>query len=110
MSLIYTLTTPITIGDLTSSLTVSSLKLTSISLNFEDAYTQDGIAVLSICLADPVSGYPVNVVYQDASALSMAQTIEAQIGAELFQKLIVDGKLPAGTLADTVATTTTTPA
>src|SRR5690242_17959659 len=103
MSLRYTLETPIMVGDLTSSIKVSSLKLVSVSVNYEDVYTKGGTAVLSICLVDPDSGYPVNVVYQDASALEMAQTIEAQIGAELFQKLIADRKLPAGTLSDTSA-------
>ena len=105
MSLIYNLNPTISVGDLNKSITVSSLKLTSISLNYQDVYSKNGTAILSICLVDPVSNYPVNVVYQDASALSMAQTIEAQIGAELFQKLIADGKLPAGTLADTASTT-----
>ena len=104
MSLIYTLNSPITVGDINSSITVSSLKLVSISVNFEDEYTKNDIAVLSICLCDPVSGYPLNVVYQDASALSMAQTIEAQTGAELFQKLIADDKLPAGTLSESTST------
>ena len=114
MSLIYTLTAPIQVGDLTSRINVSSLKLVSVSLNYEDCYVSDGTAVLSVCLVDPVTGYPVNVVYQDASALQMAQTIEAQIGAELFAKLIADGKLPAGSLTDTgitpAPTTPTDPA
>ena len=100
MALIYTLSTPITIGDFNNSINVSSLKLVSISINYEDVYSKNGTAVLSICLADPVTGYPCNVVYQDATALQMAQTIEAQVGAELFRKLIADGKLPQGVLAD----------
>ena len=75
MALIYTLTTPITIGDFNNSINVSSLKLVSISINYEDVYSKNGSAVLSICLADPPTGYPVNVVYQDASALKMAQNI-----------------------------------
>jgi hypothetical protein len=99
MSLVYTLNPPIQVGDLTKAITVSSLKLVSVAINYEDAYTKNGKAVLSICLADPISGYPLNVVYEDASALDMARTIEGQVGAELFQKLIADGKLPAGTLS-----------
>ncbi len=99
MSLIYELTTPITVGDINSSRVVVSLQLTAISINFDPAYVSAGTAVLSICLVDPVSGYPVNVVYQDASALQMAQAIEAQIGSELFAKLIADAKLPPGTLS-----------
>lgn len=101
MSFIYTLTTPITVGDFSNSITIKSLKLTSISLNFEDAYSKQGTAILSICLVDPDTGYPVNVVYQDPSALTTAQTIEGQIGEELFQKMIADSKLPPGTLTTT---------
>ena len=110
MSLIYTLNPAVNVGDLSRSITVNSLKLISISINYEDVYAKNGEAVLSICLADPVTGYPINVVYQDASALSMAQTIEAQIGAELFAKLIADGKLPAGSLSDSAAANITTAA
>lgn len=101
MSSVYTLTTPIQIsaGDLTSSTTVASLQLSAISINFDPAYVSAGTAVLSICLVDPVSMYPVNCIYQDASALQMAQAIESQIGAELFDKLIADGKLPPGSIS-----------
>lgn len=108
MALLYTLNPPITVGDFANSITVNSLKLVSISINYEDVYTKNGTAILSICLADPTTGYPMNIVYQDASALQMAQTIEAQIGAELFQKLIADSKLPAGTLSDTGTPTIST--
>ncbi len=100
MSLIYTLTPSISVGDLTKQTTISSLKLISISINYEDAYTNNGEAVLSVCLADPVSGYPVNVVYRDASALQLAQMIEAQIGPEILLKLSADGRIPPGTLSN----------
>ncbi len=66
--------------------------------------------MLSIRLADPVAGYPINVVYEDGSALSMVETIEGQIGTELFAKLMADGKLPAGSLSDSTAADITTAA
>jgi len=78
------------------------------SLNFQDSYTKSGVAVLSICLVDPVSGYPVNVVYTDASALSFWQGIENTIGTSLLIKIQTDEKLPSGTIIDTVTTTINT--
>ena len=102
MSLLYTLTTPITVGDMQHQTTISSLKLVSVSLNFEDYYTEQGHAVLSICLAEATNGYPVNVMYQDASALTMAKIIEDQIGQEIFDKLVADSRLPAGNVSTIV--------
>jgi hypothetical protein len=109
MSLRYKLTSPVNVGDLAQSIQVSELKLVSISLNYTDVYTKANEAILSVCMIEPSTGYPVNVVYQDASALSMARTIEAQIGAEIFQKLAADGKLPAGTLSTVADPETTSP-
>jgi hypothetical protein len=108
MSLVHTLDTPVLVGDLSSNVTVSALKLVSISINFEDVYVNNGTAILSICLIDPVSGYPVNIVYQNETALSIAQAIQAQAGAQIFSLLVADGKLPAGSVADTSDTSVDT--
>ena len=109
MSIVYNLEPPVIVGDMQHQTTVKSLKIVSVSVNFEDHYIKQGHAVLSVCLADPKTGYPVNVVCQDAAALALARTIEEQIGSELFAKLIADGKLPAGSVADTTPTPTSTP-
>lgn len=101
MGLLYTLTDPVKVGDLQQSIPVSSLQLVSISINYEPAHADQGTAILSINLIDPVSKYPVNIVYQDASALAMARLIESQIGPEILLKLANDGKLPAGTISTT---------
>jgi hypothetical protein len=99
MALLFTLATPVQVGDLNNQITVSSLKLISFSFNFEDEYANAGVAVLSIRLVDPVSGFPVNIVFQDKASLTMANTLETNYGQALFNKLIASGKLPAGTLS-----------
>ena len=99
MSVHYTLSSPVTVGDLTRQVNLTAFKVTSISINFEDAYTSSGEAIVSICLADVVTGYPLNFVYRDASALALAQVIEGQIGPEILLKLANEGKLPAGKVA-----------
>ena len=104
MSLVYQLSPPMVIGDLSKQITLTQLKLVSISVNYEDVYARKGTAVLSLCLVDTQTGYPVNVVYQDASALTMAQTIDGQIAAELLSKLQLDKRLPAGVILSTTST------
>lgn len=110
MALVYSLSSPISVGSLNHQVSVSSLKLTSISINYQDVYANNGHAVLSVCLVDPLTNYPVNVMYQDESALEFARLVESLIGAQLFQKLQADGKLPLGALADVApAPVVTTP-
>jgi hypothetical protein len=98
LSLIYKLDPPVTLGDLTNSITVSALKLSSISVNFEPAYSSSGVAVLSVCLVCPDSGYRVNVVYQDADALDIARNLEGKLELDLFGQMINTGRLPCGHL------------
>lgn len=100
--MIYTLTTPITVGDLTSPITVDKLELSGVSLNFEPERTANGTAILSIVLVHRASGYKVNVVYNDATALafwSALNTATSVVTKAVFAKLTADGKLPTGTLA-----------
>ncbi len=107
MSLIYQLSSPVTIGDLNHQITLKALKLVGVALNYEDLYAKNGTAVLALCLVDLDTGYPVNVMYQDASALVMAQSIDGQIATELFAKMQADGKIPAGTLLNATSTSLT---
>jgi hypothetical protein len=100
--MIYTLNTPITVGDLTSPITVDKLELASISINFEPIYGDKGMAYLSIVLVHRASGYKVNLVYGDATALAFwnaLNTAGSVVTKAVFAKLTADGKLPAGTLA-----------
>lgn len=100
--MIYTLTNPITVGDLTNPLLVDKLELSAISLNFEPERTITGTAILSIVMVHRASGYKVNIVYSDATALAFwtaLNTANSLVTKAVFAKLTADGKLPAGTLA-----------
>jgi hypothetical protein len=100
--MIYTLATPITVGDLTNPIMVDKLELASISLNFEPVYSDKGTAILSVVLVHRASGYKVNVVYNDATALTFWTTLDTAnsvVTQAVFSKLTTDGKLPAGNLA-----------
>jgi hypothetical protein len=100
--MVYTLTNPITVGDLTNPIAVDKLELASVSLNFEPVYSDKGAAILSIVLVHRASGYKVNVVYNDATAMAFwtaLNTAGSVVTKSVFAKLTADGKLPAGTLA-----------
>jgi hypothetical protein len=100
--MIYTLTSPITVGDLTNPIIVDKLELSAVSLNFEPERTATGTAVLSIVLVHRASGYKVSIVYSDATALAFwnaLNTASSVVTKAVFTKLNADGKLPAGILA-----------
>ena len=100
--MIYTLTNPMTVGDFANPILIDKLELASVSLNFEPFYSDKGTAMFSIVLVHRASGYKVNVVYSDATALSFwtnLNTAGSVVTKSVFTKLTADGKLPAGTLA-----------
>lgn len=100
--MVYKLTPPMHVGDLVGGITVDQLQLVSVSINFDTVYASKGNAILSVILLHPSSGWKHNIVYQDASALTFwNSTMDANSACSnaIFQKLIADGKLPAGTLA-----------
>jgi hypothetical protein len=111
----YALTTPVTIGGALGipESTVSNLQLVSIFLDFGPYLTGSGQATLMVILRDTVSGYNVNINYQaDPTALVFWNSIEASLELAVMNKLIADGKLPAGSLIPNpvVATPVTTTA
>lgn len=95
----YTLATPTTVGDLQHQTVIDKLEIASISMNFEPLYSDNGTAILSVMLVHRESGYKMNVVYSDASALAFWQAHQGTLGPDAFAKLIADSKLPAGTLS-----------
>jgi hypothetical protein len=100
--MIYTLTTPVTVGDLNNQIILDKLELSSISLNFEPTYKDKGIAILSIVLIHRASGHTVNIVYSDTSALGFWANLDTAsnlVTKAAFAKMAADGKLPAGILA-----------
>jgi hypothetical protein len=98
----FTLEQPVQVGDLMNPIVIDAMELASISLNFEPERSSKGTAILSVVLAHRASGYKINVVYDDATALDFWRQIEQEeevISRQVLSKLINDGKLPAGTLA-----------
>lgn len=104
----YTLTTPVTVGGLSSPVAISSLNVTSVWMSTTPALAPSGTAELDVTLTDPVSGYQQTITYQDATVLSfLAAASTAPAGTALqdivavaaLTKLQADGKLPAGTIS-----------
>lgn len=95
-TLTYTLATPVTVGDFLNPVVVDKLQLYSISLTAGDAKP-----TLSVVLIHVASGYQINLVYTDATVMTFWNAINAgnALTRAAFQKLVADGKLPAGTLA-----------
>lgn len=95
-TLIYTLATPVSVGDFHNPVLVDKLQLYSLSLTAGDAKP-----TLSIVLIHVASGYQINVVYTDATVMAFWNSINAgnALTQAAFQKLVTDGKLPTGTLA-----------
>ena len=99
--MIYTLATPVTVGDINNQTVIDQLELASMSLNFEPVYSDKGTAFLSIVLVHRASGHKINVVYSDASALDFWTKLNAggAVESSVFAKLRADGKLPVGTVS-----------
>lgn len=92
---------PIHIGDLSGGLDIDQLRVATFSFNMQKSYSDQSKAVLSIGLEHPASGYCYTVTYLDAQALTYARAINTAnfsvtpFDAQLLQKLVADGKLPA---------------
>jgi hypothetical protein len=108
MSTTYTLTTPVIIGGLSSSQTVSSLQLTAINLSTTPQLAQLGTGTLALTLTDPTSGVQETISYADASVLTLWESIGDTVAQAVFAKLIADSRLPAGTLATASSSSATT--
>jgi hypothetical protein len=104
----FTLTTPVTVGDLSNPRTVTALAITSIWFTVTPDLAQIGTGELDITLTEPTNGWQETISYRDASVLAFfaqiappppaGATVEDVMCSLLFAKLIADGKLPAGTL------------
>lgn len=105
----YTLTTPFTAGSLSQPVTVSSLRVTSVTFSTTPPLAPLGSAQLDLVLTDPVSGWQETISYLDASvaaffaqaapAPATGETVEDVLATLVFGKLVADGKLPPGSLA-----------
>ena len=100
-----TFTTRPTIGDLENQITIDRLRVVAISFNRQASHVADNTVVLSILLEHPASGWTHNVVYEGAAALAEARLINTgnftgkSLHTRILEKLLADGKIPAGTIA-----------
>jgi hypothetical protein len=96
---------PITIGDLEHRHTIASMEVVTIAFNLAPG-SGDGHMNVSVTLRDPDTGFQQHFMYEDATLtrLFWQQVKELQLGgqkwlAPLLNRLISDGKLPAGKFA-----------
>ncbi len=100
-----TFTTPVSIGDLDNQLLIEKLKVVSISFNRQASHEAAGTVVLSVVLEHPTSQWTHNVVYKGAEALTLARLMNTadfstkSLHTRILEKLVADGKIPAGTIA-----------
>lgn len=103
----FVLTNPVTVGDLGAQQTVRSVTLTGFKYNANPELAPLGAAELDLILTAD-SGFQHTVKYRDATATALWNTLVPAtapgkpfgdlVANGVFQKLIADGKLPAGTV------------
>ena len=104
----YTLATPFSGGSLSNPVTVSSLQLTTVNFSSTPALAPMGTGTLTVVLTDLVTGFQETFSYCDASVLTLWGAMGDAVATAVFDKLIADQKLPAGTLAAAAVITTPT--
>jgi len=104
----FTLATPTTTGELGSQKTVTSLQIAAFGINFKPEVAALGEAEMHVAVTDPKSGYLQRFQYKDKTIPAFwASTPNVPAGLNLgdalsegiFQKLLADGKIPAGTIS-----------
>jgi len=103
----YTFATPVSIGNLTDPMMISSVQVTGIAYTSTPSLAPIGTGQLSILLTDPGNGGQQTINYMDASVLAFwaglvsatSEKLGDVISGAIFAKLISDGKLPAGTIS-----------
>lgn len=100
-----TFSKPITVGDLSHQIQVTSMDVITISFNLAPA-SGNGNMMVSITLRDSVSGYQAHFVYEDNTVTPQfwsqvsGLTVNSDKWISVFLKrLIADGKLPSGTIS-----------
>lgn len=111
MSTVFTLTTPLTVGSLGNSVTVSALAITSVWYTSTPKMAPIGTGQLYITLTETGNGWQETIKYNDATVISFLATAAVApasgaafsdvVSAAIFAKLVADGKLPAGTVTTT---------
>jgi|GEM_PF-5693639 len=108
MSVAYLLDTPVNVDPLGTPRVVSRLMMTGINFTTTPDLAPLGTGILKVTLTDPQTGFQTESVYKDAGVLEAWEAAFAPtVLATIFKKLAADGKLPAGSLAETTAITLT---
>jgi hypothetical protein len=104
----FNLDAPQNVGSLTDPVVVSALVICGGAFTSTPALAPLGCAEISITLMDPVSGWQYPIKYADPSILTLwtqpappapdGTPLGDILATVVFNKLIADGKLPAGTL------------
>ena len=116
MSTVFTLTTPITVGSLGSSVTVAALEVSGVFFTSTPKMAPIGTGQMSVTLTETTNGWQEKIQYQDATVISFlgaaavapasGASFSDVVAAAIFAKLIADGKLPAGTVSTTAQANT----
>lgn len=92
---------------MSSPVTVASLQVSGITVTTTPALAPIGTGLLTITLKDPVSGWLETIQYQDSSVLDFwttaspgGSTFADVVAIAALNKLVADGKLPAGTISE----------
>jgi hypothetical protein len=109
---------PVTVGDISSQITIASMKITTIAFNL-DTWKGEGFVGVGITLKDEATGHSVYIDYHDAKdsaeywAAMETQACPCGCGKpwpqHLLERMIADGKLPAGSISLTTSASTLTP-
>jgi hypothetical protein len=94
----FTLDTPFQTGTFDKPVAVSRLLLTGIKYSSTPELGAIGTSTLDVTLTDPDSRQQFKFSYQDATAPDVWADVSATFASAVFNKLIADGKLPAGSI------------
>ena len=100
-----TFTVPLAVGDIDNQITIDRLRVVALSFNRQASHEAAGTVVLSVVLEHPGSTWTHNVVYIGAEALTLARLMNTadfsikSLHTRILQKLLADGKIPAGTVS-----------
>lgn len=105
MPLVFELVTPVTVDPLGTPRTISCLALTGIKFTTTPDLAPLGSGELKVTLTDPDSGYQAECSYTDATVLeAWEEAFAATVVTTIFNKLVADKKLPAGSIVESTST------
>jgi hypothetical protein len=96
---VFTLETPITIGNsFTDQAVVNRLVITGVVYSSTPALAPGGTFTLKVTLTDPDTRRQFQIDYQDATASDVWADVGTDFATAVFNKLLADGKIPAGSV------------